>query len=120
VRPCNTSKQCLWLGPGQYRGGCRPHATANANCFADSSVDRYSVRGDDADTESYGDDYAYAHTDTFSHAYCYDTTITDAYAEFAWITYAYSNGYGHCDSAAQGNAEAASDSASSAVSSHSQ
>ena len=53
-------------GSGEYRDG-RRNAWANANCFANACIERYSVRG--GNTNSYCD----------RNCYCYDTTIPDAY-----------------------------------------
>jgi hypothetical protein len=53
------TQQRVWLGPGQYRGGCRNAAT-NANRFTDSCVKRYSVRG--GNTNAYSDGNSNANT----------------------------------------------------------
>jgi hypothetical protein len=44
VRPCRSSEQRVWLGPGKHCDRCGDAGT-NSDCFADSCVKRYSVRG---------------------------------------------------------------------------
>jgi hypothetical protein len=100
VRPCDTSKQCLWLGTSQYCHSCR-NACANPNCFADSCVECYAVRCVNAnaycDCDSYNTTIAVAYALFTGIAYAYDTTITDAYSYGNRFTDAYTG-------AAQGNA----------------
>jgi hypothetical protein len=60
MRRRGTAKQRVWLGTDRYRGGCG-NAGANANGFANTCVERYAVRGVNANSYS----------DSFSHSYCY-------------------------------------------------
>lgn len=61
MRLGDTSKQCLWLGTHRYRRGCR-NAAANPNRVADTCVQRYSVRSDNAIAHSYTDGDSYSAT----------------------------------------------------------
>jgi hypothetical protein len=84
VRACRSAKQRLWLGAGQYRDGCRNAAT-NPNCFTDSCVKRYSVRGNaNAYYDSYGYTYSYTYTqrdtDSYSDTNCYSYPKGDTQA----------------------------------------
>src|SRR6184192_1451777 len=52
MRRPDPAKQCLWLGPGKYRG-CGRNTAPNSNCFADPCIQRYSVRGNNANPYSH-------------------------------------------------------------------
>jgi hypothetical protein len=95
------------VGTHRYCSGCR-NAGAHSNRFADSSVKRYAVRRDNAKSDTDAKfawvTYADTHTDTFSYAFRYNTT------------FAHTDGDCHSYHSAQGNPQAAADSASSAVS----
>jgi hypothetical protein len=103
------------MGSGEYRDG-RRNAWANANCFANACIKRYSVRG--------------GNTNSYCDRNCYDTTIPDAYPLVTGIAYpaaipdAYTyreytsqvtHANPHGDGPAQGNTEASADSTSSSV-----
>jgi hypothetical protein len=76
VRACRSSEQRVWLGPGKHCDRCGDAGT-NSDCFADSCVKRYSVRGN---TNAY----------TYSNGYGNCNSYTDSYS--------YCNSYGHADS----------------------
>ena len=107
----DASKQCLWMGSGQYRSRCRD-ATSNPNCFADSCVKRYSVRG--GNTHAYGycnsDGYTYGNSNGYGNRNAYSERNTDADT----------NIYGHANRLAyryaQSDTKASANSASPAVS----
>jgi hypothetical protein len=113
------SKQCLWLGTGQYRDGCWNTAT-NSGSDSYAANNSYSMRAHNtdadtkrassvnADTNSYGASFAVTYTDTDTYRNRNATTNSDAntYGEFTAAD-AHAN--------TQGAPKAAADSASSAV-----
>jgi hypothetical protein len=114
VRRSDSSKQRLWLGPGQYRDRGRDTATNPGSDFYTTS-NSYSVRPDDANAYSYGEfTSSDSHTYTHSYGYCNASTITDAYPERYHPANA--NTYANRTStAAQAYAKTSTNSASSAV-----
>jgi hypothetical protein len=112
VRPCDASKQCLWLGPGQYLNGCR-NTCANPNCFADSCVKCYAVRGVIANAYAAG----IADGDSSAKPVAYTERATaDTYCN---ANAKRASGKSNAASA-QGNTEASSDATPAAVSSDSE
>ena len=86
MRRPDTSKQRVWLGPGQYRDGCRNAATnaAATNAYA------YS----DGDAMRAWNTYAYAYSDSNSYSYGYGDTYDDS----STITYTDFNSAAYPDS----------------------
>jgi hypothetical protein len=100
VRHGGPAKQCLWLGANRYRGSCR-YSGANPNRFADSCVERYSLRADnayayaertsfhthgDANGDTYDNPYSHTYGDTnrdSCNAYAYTQRDADAYTKSA-------------------------------------
>ena len=110
MRPCDTSKQCLWMGTSQYRSGCRNAAT-NPNRCAQSCAKRDSLRGRNANT--YSDPDCNTAADTYTYLNADGDTYANAFTDSDLNTDTY--GDGHSYSSAQGNPKASADSASSAV-----
>ena len=83
MRRPDTSKQRLWLGPGQYRGS-RGNAASNPSSGSDPTNNGDSVRAySDSNTkcDSYGNSIynAYAECNSDSHSNTY-STVRNAYA----------------------------------------
>jgi hypothetical protein len=87
VRACRSSEQRVWLGPGKHCDRCGDAGT-NSDCFADSCVKRYSVRGN-------------------TNAYTY----SNGYGNCNSHSYTYSDSDGHADSYTQGNTKTPADAA---------
>ena len=76
------------MGSGQYRSR-RRDATSNPNCFADSCVKRYSLRGGNAyansnshsNSNANGHSYAECNSDTDGNGYSYHYSISDTYGD---------------------------------------
>ena len=87
MRRRGTAKQRIWVGPNRYRGGCR-NAGANANCFANTCIKRYSVRGVNAN--AYPKHPSNSYSDSFSHSYGYRYSAAgnaDTYSDTDATTY---------------------------------
>src|SRR5919198_432078 len=108
MRRSDTSKQRLWLGAGKYRDGGRDAGT-NSDRFANSCIERYSVRAGNANpyTDSYGDRHTYGNSDCHGHADCNSVTNADGNGH----SYSISDTYCYTKS----DTEASADSTSSAV-----
>ena len=83
MRRPDTSKQRVWLGPGQYRGG-RGNAASNPSSGSDPTNNGDSVRAySDSNTkcDTYGNSKYDAYTECNSHSHS-DTysTVRNAYA----------------------------------------
>jgi hypothetical protein len=89
VRHCRPAKQCLWLGPGRYRGSRRhPITNPNAESYANSNGYAFSVwPNGDADAYSNGDGYCYSdgngngNSHGYSNAHGYSDSYSNAYTE---------------------------------------
>jgi len=110
VRPRDAPEQCLWLGKGQYRDGCRDAAT-------NSGSDSYTT--DNSDSVRSHDANAYAKRACVAYTYSYGYGDSDSSAESISYTERLhsSNAFTYGDSynSTQSNAKASTDSASSAV-----
>ena len=103
MRLGRSAEQRVWLGAGKYCDGCRDAGT-NPNCFADSCVKRYSVRG--GNTHAYSNSNSNSNADGDCHSYAECDSDTDGNGN----GHPYSYGY------AKGDTEASADAASPAVS----
>ena len=91
MRQPDTSKQRLWMGPSQYRSGCRNAATnaAATNAYA------YS----DGDAMRAWNTYAYAYSDSNSNtSNGYSYGYGDTYDDSSTITYTDFNSAAYPDS----------------------
>ena len=106
MRRPDPAKQCLWLGPGKYRG-CGRDTASDPNCFADSYIERYSMRGNNANTYSHRECDPYCNTDdnAFGYANC------NTYSKWNRHPYTKCNAYSERNSYAQGDAKASANSA---------
>jgi hypothetical protein len=111
VRPRDTSKQCLRLGPGQHCRGCG-NAGANPKRFADTCFKCYSVRGVNANTYCERVCVAYTYSNCDGDRNGYTSSESNSYSKPS-NAYTYRNGYGHRYT--QSNTKTSADSASSAV-----
>jgi len=103
MRQPDTSKQRLWLGPGQYRGG-RGNAASNPSSGSYPTNNGDSVRAySDSNTkcDTYGnskyDAYTECNSDTDGNGYSYDYSISHAYG------YTKSHTKSSADTASQAN-----------------
>jgi hypothetical protein len=103
-----SSKQCLWLGPGGYRGRCRNTFTnGNTDSYPDRNSYAFCMRGGVnhananchtngeryADPNSHSDSYqSHANSNSSTHGYTYGYSWHDWYASTYANTAASSDG----------------------------
>ena len=97
MRRGGPTQQRVWLGPGQYRGGCRD-AASNPNSHSDSCVISNAVRGWNTNTYAYaysdGNGYGNSNSDGYGNcnAYSERNTDSDTHGNGDHFAYSYTKG----------------------------
>ena len=105
MRHCRPAKQCLWLGPGRYRGCCRyAIADSDTNSCGNTNTSAYRVWGRDcnSNTNCYGDSYTDSHgnSDTHSNGDCHSYTNSHSNPNSYWEATANGKAASHASAAA--------------------
>ena len=96
MRHGGAAKQCVWLGPGRYRGRCRDAVTnPEPDSYTDSNRYTFCMRAGvtnthgNCDRDSHSNCYCHANSDSYGNGYT-DADV-DTYAEACSNTKASAN-----------------------------